>query len=87
LVVRGDVVVDERAKAHRELVVRAAQGRHVLAVDEDGTVWRLAVPGRLMPMFAAFDSPGPFTTQPITARVRVSTPSYCCFHDGSRSRM
>ena len=33
------------------------------------------VPGRLMPMFAAFDSPGPLTTQPITASVIVSTPS------------
>ena len=32
------------------------------------------VPGRLMPILAAFDSPGPFTTQPITASVMVSTP-------------
>ena len=40
------------------------------------------VPGRQMPMFAAFDSPGPFTTQPMTASVIVSTPSYCVFHSG-----
>src|SRR3954468_19574164 len=45
------------------------------------------VPGRLIPMLAAFDSPGPFTTQPITARVIVSTPSYLVFHSGIRSRM
>ena len=38
------------------------------------------VPGRLMPMFAAFDSPGPLTTQPITASVIVSTPSCVVFH-------
>ena len=45
------------------------------AVDEHGTVWRFAGPGRLIPMLAAFDSPGPLTTQPMTARVIVSTPS------------
>src|SRR3990170_5496226 len=28
-----------------------------------------------IPVFAAFDSPGPFTTQPITASVMSSTPS------------
>ena len=38
-------------------------------------------------MFAAFDSPGPLTTQPITASVIVSTPSYVVFHSGIRSRM
>ena len=32
------------------------------------------VPGRLMPMFAILDSPGPFTTQPMTATVMASTP-------------
>ena len=45
------------------------------------------VPGRLMPMLAAFDSPGPLTTQPMTASVIVSTPSYWVFHSGIRSRM
>src|SRR4051812_21623641 len=45
------------------------------------------VPGRLMPILAAFDSPGPLTTQPMTARVIVSTPAYCVFHSGMRSRM
>ena len=38
-------------------------------------------------MLAAFDSPGPLTTQPMTASVMVSTPSYCVFHSGMRSRM
>ena len=32
-------------------------------------------PGRLMPMLAALDSPGPLTMQPMTARVRSSTPT------------
>jgi len=32
------------------------------------------VPGREMPMSAWRDSPGPLTTQPITARVMFSTP-------------
>ncbi|MNC97126.1 hypothetical protein D3C83_146800 [compost metagenome] len=34
------------------------------------------VPGRLMPMLACLLSPGPFTTQPITASVISSTPVY-----------
>ena len=40
------------------------------------------VPGSEMPMFAAFDSPGPFTTQPITATDIVSTPGCRGFHTG-----
>ena len=32
------------------------------------------VPGRLMPMSACFDSPGPLTTQPMTATCISSTP-------------
>ena len=44
------------------------------------------VPGRLMPMLAAFDSPGPLTTQPMTASVIVSTPSCEIFHVGIMSR-
>src|SRR5882672_9254636 len=35
-----------------------------------------------MPMLAAFDSPGPLTTQPMTASVISSTPSYASFHSG-----
>ena len=31
-------------------------------------------PGRLMPMFACLLSPGPFTTQPMTATCMFSTP-------------
>ena len=46
------------------------------------------VPGRLMPMFAAFDSPGPLTTQPITASVIVFDAFVACvFHSGICSRM
>ena len=33
-----------------------------------------------MPTSACLDSPGPFTTQPITAMRRSSTPGYCVFH-------
>ena len=51
-----------------------------------GQVGASPVPGRLIPMFAAFDSPGPLTTQPITASVINSTPSYCVFHSGIFSR-
>ena len=32
------------------------------------------VPGSEMPMSACFDSPGPFTMQPMTAKFSVSTP-------------
>ena len=52
-----------------------------------GQVGASPVPGSEMPMLAAFDSPGPFTTQPITASVSVSTPSRVAFHSGMRSRM
>ena len=40
------------------------------------------VPGSEMPMFAAFDSPGPLTTQPMTATVIASTPGRVCFQTG-----
>src|SRR5512132_1736575 len=40
-----------------------------------------------MPIEAALDSPGPLTTQPMTASVMFSTPSYSCFHSGILSRM
>jgi hypothetical protein len=42
------------------------------------------VPGRLMPMLACRLSPGPLTTQPITATVISSTPVYCFDHCGMR---
>ena len=44
------------------------------------------VPGRLIPMSACRLSPGPLTTQPITATVRFSTPGKRLFHSGIRSR-
>src|SRR6185503_5243962 len=40
------------------------------------------VPGRLMPMLACFDSPGPFTTQPITATRMFSAPGCFDFQTG-----
>ena len=44
------------------------------------------VPGSEMPMLAWRDSPGPFTTQPITARVRFSAPGCVTFHSGIFAR-
>jgi zinc protease len=41
---------------------------------EEHPYGRSPVPGRLMPILACLLSPGPFTTQPITARVMFSTP-------------
>ena len=43
-------------------------------------------PGSEMPMSASFDSPGPFTTQPMTATCMSSTPGYCAFQAGICSR-
>src|SRR5262245_57231 len=44
-VLRRDVVVDERAKRRRELLVGPLQSREVLAVDVDGAVRLLACAG------------------------------------------
>src|SRR5207342_2676389 len=44
------------------------------------------VPGNEMPMLAWRDSPGPFTTQPITASVRFSAPGRVIFHSGIFAR-
>jgi len=41
-----------------------------------GATGRSPVPGRLMPILACLLSPGPLTTQPITATVISSTPGY-----------
>ena len=40
------------------------------------------VPGREIPKFACLDSPGPLTTQPITATFISSTPVYFDRHVG-----
>ncbi len=40
------------------------------------------VPGSEMPISACFDSPGPFTMQPITATFRFSTPGWVRRHSG-----
>src|SRR3569832_288140 len=37
------------------------------------------VPGRLMPMFACLDSPGPLTMHPMTATFMLSTPGVFAF--------
>ena len=81
-----DVVLDENAEAFVQLVVGAAQrgevlnhtGERRLVYRGDGTYYATGFspdPGSEMPMSASLDSPGPFTTHPITARVSVSTPS------------
>src|SRR3546814_5393304 len=44
------------------------------------------VPGSEMPMSAWRDSPGPLTTQPITASVRCSAPGWVIFHSGIFAR-
>ena len=44
------------------------------------------VPGSEMPMLACLDSPGPFTTQPMTATFSSSTPGRSSRHSGIRSR-
>ena len=51
-----------------------------------GAVGSSKEPGREMPMSACFDSPGPFTTHPITATRRSSTPGWASRHTGMRSR-
>jgi len=43
-------------------------------VDIDRSLGSSNVPGSEMPMLACFDSPGPLTTQPITASFISSTP-------------
>ena len=43
------------------------------------------VPGRLMPMSACLLSPGPLTTQPMTATRSSSTPGWVACHSGIRS--
>ena len=43
-------------------------------------------PGSEMPMSASLDSPGPFTTQPMTATCIASTPGYCARQIGIWAR-
>jgi hypothetical protein len=83
--ISSHVVIHELLERRRQLVVVPTQRRRVLAVDEDRAVGRLARAGladadvRRLP-----DSPGPLTTQPMTAS--VASPSCCVFH-GIWSRM
>src|SRR2546423_12387124 len=44
-----------------------------------GALGSSKVPGSEMPRLACLDSPGPFTTHPITATFISSTPAYCSF--------
>ena len=64
----GDVITLERDRA--------------LAVHEHRRAGTSPVPGRLMPMSACRLSPGPLTTQPMTATFMFSTPGYCVRHSG-----
>ena len=51
-----------------------------------GALGSSKVPGSEMPMWECLDSPGPLTTQPITATFMVSTPGWFSFHFGICSR-
>src|SRR4029079_18639785 len=51
-----------------------------------GATGRSPVPGRLMPMFACLLSPGPLTTQPMTATVMFSAPTNSWRQAGMRTR-
>src|SRR4249919_2926449 len=51
-----------------------------------GALGASPVPGSEMPIFAWRDSPGPLTTQPITASVRFSAPGWLIFHSGIFAR-
>ena len=51
-----------------------------------GALGSSKVPGSEMPMSACLDSPGPLTTQPITATFSSSTPVKRPFHTGIWSR-
>jgi hypothetical protein len=71
-----DVVIDQTLEIRRQLVVGAAQRRHVLAVDEDRAARLLAGARQADADVRRLRLAGPLTTQPITASVIVSTPSY-----------
>ena len=47
-----------------------------------GALGSSKVPGNEMPMLACLDSPGPLTTQPITATLSSSMPGYLSFQTG-----
>ena len=71
---RRHVIVHQLLKRCRKLIVIALQRHEFLSININGQLGSSPVPGRLIPIFAAFDSPGPFTMQPITASFSSSTP-------------
>ncbi len=69
-------------------VISSFQASHLFSHQYlSGSGALLLLPGKLMPIFAALDSPGPFSMQPMTVSVMVSTPSYCVFQMGMLSRI
>jgi len=76
----------EPAKLREMVLAHRTQSEQMRVLALDHAEGASPVPGSEMPMSACLDSPGPLTTQPITARVIDSTPSYCVFHSGIFSR-
>src|SRR2546423_92916 len=85
--VRGPGVVGEQPLLHPGESFQYTSNCELSTSMKMGQLGSSPVPGRLMPMFAARDSPGPFTMQPMTASVIDSTPSYRVFQTGICSRM
>ena len=73
---------------HQELLhdAVALERRDSLPSTYTGAFGSSNVPGSEMPMLACFDSPGPFTTQPITATRISSTPGCVSRQTGICSR-
>ena len=83
-VVRGHVVVQNSDELGHDAV--ALERGHQAAIHVDRRLGSSNVPGSEMPMLECLDSPGPLTTQPITATFMVSTPGGSRFHLGICSR-
>ena len=77
------VVLEDLDELRHEAV--AAQRPVEPAVDEDRRDRLLERARQQIPMSACFDSPGPLTTQPMTATRRSSAPGCVSRHSGIRS--
>ena len=87
LLVRGvravtarDVVFDNGLELFGDVITLSVTVRS--PSTNTGAAGTSPVPGRLMPMSACRLSPGPLTTQPMTATFMFSTPGYCVRHRG-----
>ena len=81
-ILRRNIIIHQRLKRIRQLVVGPLKRREMLPININGATRRLASPRQTNPNIRAFDSPGPFTMQPITASFNSSTPSNSRFHSG-----